>query len=426
MFDISPVFFNQYKAIMTPTKFLFFLLLINILLPANSLADQVLVKIGDGEITEAQLEKAMLAAPFATQFPAMDEKDQAYLRGDMLMRLLKSEALFQEAKQSGLDKDQAYIKDIDNFKMGLLAQRYLYTLRDKTQVPESLNKKLNNIQDYNALSAARSAYTARQFKQLKREVFVQLKNKYQVNIFLEQLEYDAVLVKASGFVIKYNDLFPPDGSQQQPGIDEVTRKVNDRLEIILFAREAENIGIEVNDQINDYSHHLLTQMFLENLLKQWLPNEQTLVEYFQRNPNLAYIPERRQIGQIVVAEKQLATQLRRRILAGESLFELATEYTVDPYGKQHAGDMGWLKENSASPNIEKALKNLPDGKVSKVIETPKGFHLVMIVDRKPAEQKSFLAVKDRVKRAFIDKKMPPYLEQLMAKHHVRWQIEDTI
>ncbi len=213
---------------MTPTKFLFFLLLINILLPANSLADQVLVKIGDGEITEAQLEKAMLAAPFATQFPAMDEKDQAYLRGDMLMRLLKSEALFQEAKQSGLDKDQAYIKDIDNFKMGLLAQRYLYTLRDKTQVPESLNKKLNNIQDYNALSAARSAYTARQFKQLKREVFVQLKNKYQVNIFLEQLEYDAVLVKASGFVIKYNDLFPPDdGSQQQPGIDEVTRKVND-------------------------------------------------------------------------------------------------------------------------------------------------------------------------------------------------------
>ena len=410
---------------MTLSKFLLFLLLINTLLSANSLADQVLVKIGDSEITEAQLEKAMLAAPFATQFPAMDEKDQAYLRGDMLMRLLKSEALFQEAKQSGLDKDQAYIKDVDNFKMGLLAQRYLYTLRDKTQAPESLNQKLNNIQDHNTLSAARSAYTARQFKQLKGDAFSQLKTKYQVNIFLDQLEGDAVLVKASDFVIKYNDLFQPDG-QQQPGIDEITKKVNDRLEIILFAREAENLGIEVNDQINDYSHHLLTQIFLENLLKQWLPNEQTLVDYFQRNPNLAYIPERRQIGQIVVAEKELAEQLRGRILAGESLFELAAEYTLDPYGKQHAGDMGWLKENSASPNIEKALKNLPDGKVSDVIETSKGFHLVMIVDRKPAEQKSFMAVKDRVKRAFIDEKMPPYLEQLMAKHHVRWQIEDTI
>jgi peptidyl-prolyl cis-trans isomerase C len=242
---------------------------------------------------------------------------------------------------------------------------------------------------------------------------------------LDKLTADAVLAKGNDFTIKYSDLIPSD-NQLKPSIEEISKKVNGRLETILFAREAESLGIEVNDQVDDYSHHLLTQLFLENLQKQWIPNEKILVDYFQRNPNLGYVPERRQIGQIVVAENGLAEQLRKRILAGESLFELAAEYSIDPYGKLHAGDMGWLKENSASPDIEKALKNLPNGKVSDVIKTSKGFHLVMIVDRKSSERKSFAAVKDRVKRALIDEKMSPYMKLLTAKHPAQWQIDDTM
>jgi len=90
---------------MTHLKLLLSLLLINALFSPSILADQILVKIGGGKITESQLEKAMRAAPFATQFPSMNEKDQAYLRGDMLMRLVKSEVLYQEAKQSNLEWD---------------------------------------------------------------------------------------------------------------------------------------------------------------------------------------------------------------------------------------------------------------------------------------------------------------------------------
>ena len=414
---------------MAHLKFLLSLLLINILFTPSILADQVLVKIGDGEVTESQLEKSMHAAPFATQFPSMNEKDQAYLRGDMLMRLVKSEALYQEAKQSKLDKNKDVIKDINNFRMGLLAQRYLNTLHKKIQVPESITKNLKKIQDNNALSAARSAYAAKQFKQLKQQTFVALKDKYQVKIFLakskQSLEQDTVLAQGASFAIKYRDLTRRP-KPQEVNIDDVINQLDEKLKIILFAQEAEKLGIEVKSQVADYSRHLLTQTFLGDLEKQWIVNDQTLIDYFQRHPDLGYIPERRQIGQIVVAEKQLAKHLRERILAGESLFKLAADYSIDPYGKQHSGDMGWLKENSASPAIEEALKDLANGKVSDIIKTSKGFHLVMIVDRKPAERKSYMDVKDRIKRAYIDEKMSPYLEHLMAKHPVRWQIKDTI
>lgn len=88
--------------------------------------------------------------------------------------------------------------------------------------------------------------------------------------------------------------------------------------------------------------------------------------------------------------------------------------------------MGWLREGSGFDAIEQALKKLPDNQVSDIIQTPKGWHLVMIVNRKPAEHKEFAGIKDRVKQALIAEKMTAYLEQVVARHPLDWQIKDRI
>jgi peptidyl-prolyl cis-trans isomerase C len=356
----------------------------------------------------------------------MDEKDQAYLRGDMLMRLIHSEALFLEAKQSGLEKDQDYINEVNQFKAGLLAQRYLSNLQKNIEIPETYKQQINSIQDTNALQAARSAYIAKQYKQLKQQSLARLIEKHQVQILLSDLQSpfadDDIIAKGSDFVIHFRDIQSPDIKLDDK--EGIRKSLEDWLETLLFSLEAENHGIKVDNQIQDYSRHLLSQKLVENLEKQWIPEQATLVDYFQRHPELGYIPERRQIGQIVVADKNLAEELRSRILAGESLFKLAEQYTIDPYGKQHSGDMGWLRENTGLPIIENALKNLPDGQISEIVETPKGFHLIMIVNRKPSEQKSFADIKDRVRRALINGKMQPYLKKLLAKHQIQWRIDE--
>ena len=83
-------------------KKILFIILLSSLFASVTFANKVLVTIGkSGQVTGQQLETAMQAAPFATQFPSMDEQDQAYLRGDMLLRLARSEALYQEAISTG-------------------------------------------------------------------------------------------------------------------------------------------------------------------------------------------------------------------------------------------------------------------------------------------------------------------------------------
>ncbi len=399
------------------------------LLSDTAAAEQVLVKVGTGRVTERQLEQAMQSAPFATQFPAMDEADQAYLRGDMLMRLARAEALYQEARDQGFEQKPQFKQEMEHFRTGLLAQRYSNNLHDEISIPtavsDALQKDLHGNSD--AQSAAHAAYIAKRFQALKRQRFEQLKQRYAVKTHYDAIQKpyrsDAIVAEGTGILIKYGDVTAP-GQHEAMNAAELKSKTEQRLETLVFARAALDRNESVANQLDDYRRHLLIQMLLEEQQRHWIPDRQTLLDYFQRHPDLGYIPVQRRIGQIVVADRKQAEQLRKRIRAGESLFKLAAKYSIDPYGRQHAGDMGWLRQGSGVAAIEQALQDLPDGEVSEIVETAKGFHLIIITARKAPERKDFAAVEDRVKRALLSEKMDTYMTELMARHPLQWQIAD--
>ncbi|MCF6250505.1 MAG: peptidylprolyl isomerase [Methylococcaceae bacterium] len=394
-------------------------------------ADKVLVTIGEsGQVTEQQLESAMLAAPFATQFPGMDENDQAYLRGDLLLRMARAEALYQEAVTQGKNQSSLFLKEMGNFKTALLAQRYLNNLRQKIQIPEQLQQQFTSKFKSNsdALVAARSAYVAKNFTTLKNDNIKKLIQQAKVKTYFEKLDKiptaDTVLAEGIGLRIKYGDLI----AQNQKTIDKqrIVDKVNEWVALILTAKAAIAQGENVDSQTEEYAHNLTIRLLLAEKEQQWIPDEKVLLDYYQEHPNIAYIPERRQIGQIVLGTIQEAEDMLIRIKAGESLFELAGQYSIDPYGRQRSGDMGWIKQGNAAREIEQGIKKLKDNEVSEIIKTDKGWHLVVIVNRKPSERKDYAAIKDRVRQKFIAKKMTDYLQQVMVKYPLQWQIEDHI
>lgn len=397
-----------------------------------SYADQVLVTIGDqGQVTEQQLELAMQAAPFATQFPAMDEQDQAYLRGDMLLRMARAEALYQEAIAGGVDKSVVFQQEMSHFKTALLAQRYRESMRQKIQIPDAVDQQLvtrfKNNSD--ALVAARSAYIAKHFNQLKNNNINQLIQQANIQTYFERLDNnpdaETVLADGDGLNIKLADL-GIDGNTVEIDKQLLKDKVNEWIYLTVMAQAANAQGEKIEPQLQEYAHHLAIRLLLAEKERQWIADEKVLHDYFQQHPDIAYIPERRQIGQIVLATRPEAEAIRNRIIEGESLFELAGQYSIDEYGRQRAGDMGWLKEGSASREIEQAIKNLQDNELSEVIKTEKGWHLVVIVNRKPGERKAYAAIKDRVRQKFIAEKMTVYLQEVMLKHPLQWQIDDRM
>jgi len=410
----------------------FFVFLFLSLITSVTYADKVLVTIGEsGQVTEQQLEAAMQAAPFATQFPSMDEKDQAYLRGDMLLRMVRSEALYLEAIAAEKHKSVVFHQEMSNFKTSLLARLYLKRLTQQLKVPDDIDAQFKERTKGNtdALIASRSAYIARNFSTLKMLSINKLISDAKVKTYFEKLDNaptsETVLAEGEGVLIKYGDLI---SSKAQGEVDKerIIEKINEWIQLTLTAKAVDEKTENITPQLQEYAHNLTTRLLLKQKEQEWIPNKNTLLDYFQKHPEIAYIPERRQIGQIVLGTQQQAEEMRGRIIAGESLFELAGQHSIDTYGRQRSGDMGWLKEGNGSKEIELAIKDLKDNELSEIVKTDKGWHIIVVVNRKPAERKDYAAIEDRVRQKLLSEKMTTYLQEVMAKYPLKWQIDEHI
>ncbi|RLJ16262.1 hypothetical protein DJ031_18590 [bacterium endosymbiont of Escarpia laminata] len=96
--------------------------------------------------------------------------------------------------------------------------------------------------------------------------------------------------------------------------------------------------------------------------------------------------------------------------------------SVDPYGKQMRGDMGWVKEGSGHPDSEKAVSGLEDNQLSEIVQTPAGFHLVMIIERRPSLKRSFVSMPDKVAQSLITEKSAEYISELSERYKVVWNL----
>jgi hypothetical protein len=80
--------------------------------------------------------------------------------------------------------------------------------------------------------------------------------------------------------------------------------------------------------------------------------------------------------------RQRAEQIRARAAAGEDFTALAAETTEEPGGKERGGDLGWFGRGRMVAQFEEAALKLQPGQVSPVVETPFGYHVIKVEDRR--------------------------------------------
>ena len=392
---------------------------------------QVLVTIGSTQVNSDDLNAAMASSPFSTQITSMDEDDQASLRGDMLRRLVAARLLALEAQRLGLDKTMAFQKDIEDFRLGLLYRFYMDKLRERIVIPaETLAAMKHQYKgDADGLAAAKAGYKANQFRTLKLATLQNLLQQDGTKIYEDRIKAgikaDTVLMEGKSFRVTYADVVDPKEHPSLPSPDWVKEQLNNRGELLLVAKAADKEGVDVSGKLNQYRNEHLPAVMLETKTKEWIPDEKTMRDWFGKHPEIARIPERRHIGQLVAGTRKEAEDLRARIMKGESLFTLAGKYSIDPIGRKQNGDMGWIAEGRGMPELDKALSSLGDGDISKVIETKAGFHLLTILERRPGLEKKYDDVRDRVRQRIINEKLPSYLGELERRYEVSWKVIQT-
>jgi peptidyl-prolyl cis-trans isomerase SurA len=117
-------------------------------------------------------------------------------------------------------------------------------------------------------------------------------------------------------------------------------------------------------------------------------------EFYSSTPkdSLPTIPGELQIQQIVKNPKvsdnekdRIRTKLRgyrERVLNGDSFATLAVLYSQDPGSAQKGGELDYMPRSGLVPEFANVAFNLKTDKVSKIVETEYGFHIIQLIDRK--------------------------------------------
>lgn len=88
----------------------------------------------------------------------------------------------------------------------------------------------------------------------------------------------------------------------------------------------------------------------------------------------------RESAKLAVKEKLLA--LRERIINGEKFSTLARIYSEDPGSAARGGELGMTPKATFWPVFSDAAMSLKPGMISQIVETPDGFHLIQLIEKK--------------------------------------------
>ena len=107
--------------------------------------------------------------------------------------------------------------------------------------------------------------------------------------------------------------------------------------------------------------------------------------------DLPVVPVKYQLSQICIypdreaadlAVKERLLALRERIINGEKFSTLARLYSQDPGSSRKGGELGLASKSIFWPAFSDAAMSLKTGVVSQIVETPDGFHIIEVLEKK--------------------------------------------
>ena len=106
---------------------------------------------------------------------------------------------------------------------------------------------------------------------------------------------------------------------------------------------------------------------------------------------LPVVPIKYKISQICIypdreaaalAVKERLLSIRERILNGEKFATLARLYSEDPGSARKGGELGMASKSIFWPAFSDAAMALKPGAISQIVETPDGFHIIEVLEKK--------------------------------------------
>ena len=125
----------------------------------------------------------------------------------------------------------------------------------------------------------------------------------------------------------------------------------------------------------------------------------------------------------IAAKRKLAEDLLKRANAGEDFAKLATQYSEDPGSKNNGGELTEFYRGQMVPEFEAAAFALPTDKISDIITTQYGYHIIKSLGKTAARKIPYAECAADIKEGLASMKLkegaPDYVKKLRTEYDVQ-------
>ncbi len=153
---------------------------------------------------------------------------------------------------------------------------------------------------------------------------------------------------------------------------------------------------------------LTNKVFGRELRSRTEISDKELRQRYEKEKDSYRLPERARLREIVIVIPPAADLGARALLrakaeeaatrarAGEPFAALVGEFSDSP-SKEKGGDIGTVAKSELLPVLDQSVFATPAGSITGPVESPAGFHILLVEERLPSEIPGFEAVKERLR-----------------------------
>ena len=209
----------------------------------------------------------------------------------------------------------------------------------------------------------------------------QLERMLENKLFLMQARVDSLSVNQEMVASTLSQRI--DAMRTQLGGDENVEKT--------YGKPLYKLRQEWKQQMEDMSLTQQMQQQISSQVPELTPHD--VKEYLaETDPaDLLMVPIKYQLSQICIypdreaanlAVKEKLLGIRERIMNGEKFSTLARIYSEDPGSARKGGELGLASKSIFWPAFSDAAMSLKPGVISQIVETPDGFHIIEVLEKK--------------------------------------------
>ena len=220
---------------------------------------------------------------------------------------------------------------------------------------------------------------------------------------------------------------------KKAGLGDLSKETDKQFEAIKkgfpsegeFKKLLKERGITIKDLKEDIKKGVYIKAFLnKDVYKNIKVTEEEKKNEYEKNKDRLNIPERVKASQILIRVKPDASdkdkaaarkkieELRKRALSGEDFAELAKKNSEDVSSSQ-GGDLGYFKRGDMVKPFEEAAFALKKGKISDVVETKFGYHIIKVTDKKTAHKLTYAEVQKDIERFLLNKRRKTAIDKFV-------------